>query len=430
MAPSQPHLIVEEGPDKGRTFQVPAGGARIGRSSSNDISLSDPSLSRFHCRVYFKPDGTLWLSDLGSTNATLLNGKVAQEEPLRVGDLIEIGQTRLRVAADRLVQEVLSVPYVDLGLSDATPPEAVRRTPPFRPAIAFLGAFLIVLLLAALFFLLRPDPRQPSRLETPSAASLLPFDLVFEKEEGSTTNLFRYVLVIRDNRMSVQVEDAVGNRRITREKSLAPDVAETLARDLVKMGFFDLASEYLGIAPENRWSLLDITLTHGGRSHRIRVLNRPGPEPLKPILEALETFAEQELGLAALSLPPERLIALARDAWLLGLKCFEERAVRVDNLFQAIRAFQSCLWYLDTIEPKPDFYEEAIAAADRARQALDQEYRDALFEVDKAINQRDWPRAASELRRILIMIPDRSDDRHQQAERRLLDVERRLRRQP
>jgi len=106
------------------------------------------------------------------------------------------------------------------------------------------------------------------------------------------------------------------------------------------------------------------------------------------------------------------------------------RAGRVDNLFQAIRAFQSCLWYLDTIEPKPDFYEEAIAAADRARQALDQEYRDALFEVDKAINQRDWPRAASELRRILIMIPDRSDDRHQQAERRLLDVERRLRRQP
>ncbi len=431
-APS-PHLIVEEGPDKGRSFVVPATGARIGRSSNNDVSLSDPSLSRFHCRVYFKPDGSLWLSDLGSTNATLLNGKPAQDEPLHTGDQIEIGQTRIRVVADHLMPESTMAPRVDLGLAGSSEEreDSFQNRRTLWPMILILGAGGMLLLLFALFLLLR-QPSRPSPIRSNSSASLpsTPFDLLYEKEEGSSTNLFRYVLEIQNDCLSVKAEDAVGNRRITREKKLPPDVTTGLARDLVHMGFFELEAEYQGLPPENRWSLLDFSMSHGGRSHRVRILNRPEPEPIKTIRETLETFAEQELGLAALSLPPERLLALARDSHLLGLKLFEERAVRTDNLYQSLRAFQSCLWYLETIEPKPDFYDEALTTADRVRQTLDREYRDALFEVDKAVNQRDWENAAKELRRILIMIPDRSDERHQQAERRLLEVERRLRRQP
>jgi pSer/pThr/pTyr-binding forkhead associated (FHA) protein len=65
---------VEAGPDTGRRITVPPAGGRIGRSSQNDIELTDPSVSRFQCRVFFKPDGLLWVADLGSTNETLLNG--------------------------------------------------------------------------------------------------------------------------------------------------------------------------------------------------------------------------------------------------------------------------------------------------------------------------------------------------------------------
>jgi pSer/pThr/pTyr-binding forkhead associated (FHA) protein len=44
------HLMVVRGDDTGKAITVPAAGARLGRSSKNDIVLADPSLSRHHCR--------------------------------------------------------------------------------------------------------------------------------------------------------------------------------------------------------------------------------------------------------------------------------------------------------------------------------------------------------------------------------------------
>ena len=104
------HLMVEAGPDKGRTLSVPATGARIGRSSQNDIELTDPSVSRFQCRVFFKPDEMLWIADLGSTNESLVNAKPVLESKLNIGDTIEIGETVIRVVADNLKGIVPSAP--------------------------------------------------------------------------------------------------------------------------------------------------------------------------------------------------------------------------------------------------------------------------------------------------------------------------------
>ena len=63
------HLIVEEGPERGREISIPEAGARVGRARENDIVLDDASLSRFQCRFYFKED-RLYVMDLGSTNCT------------------------------------------------------------------------------------------------------------------------------------------------------------------------------------------------------------------------------------------------------------------------------------------------------------------------------------------------------------------------
>ena len=93
-------LVVERGMDKGRIFDVGKDGARLGRSSQNDVAINDEKLSRHHCRIYFSPDGIPHLSDLGSANETLLNDVPIHEERLKSGDLITIGDTVLRVIED------------------------------------------------------------------------------------------------------------------------------------------------------------------------------------------------------------------------------------------------------------------------------------------------------------------------------------------
>ena len=79
----------------GRRYPMPAGGITIGRSSDNDIHLADKLASRQHTRIEMRGD-VFVLTDLGSTNGTSVNGRHIQEQPLRDGDEILIGHSRLR----------------------------------------------------------------------------------------------------------------------------------------------------------------------------------------------------------------------------------------------------------------------------------------------------------------------------------------------
>ena len=437
------HLRVEEGPDKGRRFTIPPAGARVGRSTGNDIVLMDPSLSRFHCRLFFKPDGSLWINDLGSTNASLVNGKPVPNVPLRAGDTLEFGDTRLIVLNDRpeppAAEKAPSAapPRIDLGLKRE--PEAPARDEPATPSESKPSLVLVVVALAIVavgaVYWLRPNhpARKPAgpgaAVATPSAAPQSnAFDLLYEKEEGSSSNVFRYVLSLHDNALAIQIDDAGSRRHVVREKKLAPEVIQNLIADLAKQPFFELRPDYSGVPQEGEWALRDLTLTLGSRAHRVRVVNQLDPEDFKAIRDTIENFAQNEMGLASLSLPPERLTELAQDACQLGHKYMDERDVRPDNLYNAIHTFEACQWYLETVEPKPAFLADAIASADQARKDLDREYNTRLFEAEKAWSLSDWAKAAEQYRQILALIPDRSDDRHQNALKKQLDVERRLRR--
>ncbi len=439
------HLRVEAGPDLGRRFTIPPGGARVGRSSGNDIVLMDPSLSRFHCRLFFK-DGALWINDLGSTNASLVNGKPAADRPLLTGDLLEFGETRMLILNDQPepaaaaagtaapVDAPAPPARLDLGLGhDSEAPTRDGARTQSKPSLVLIVVALAVIVVGAVFLLKAPRGRHATArpaagLPGAAAAQQESFEFSYEKEDGSTNNLFRYVLTLRDSTLAAQIDDAASRRHVLREKKLAPEVVKNLREDLSKLGFFDLRSEYAGVPPEGEWAARDLTLTLGTRTHRVRVVNRLDPEEFKAIRDMLETFAQNELSLASLTLAPERLAELAQQSFQLGHKYMDERDVRPDNLYNAIRTFEACQWYLETVEPKPDFYLDAVATAEQARKDLDKEYNVRLFEAEKAWSLSDWPRAAEQYRQILSLIPDRSDERHQNALKKQLDVERRFRR--
>ena len=75
----------------GRRLVVGTSGVVIGRSRQCDIVIDDPNVSRRHAEV--RPQGGAWvLSDLGSTNGSVLNGRRIEEpEVIEPGDEIEIG---------------------------------------------------------------------------------------------------------------------------------------------------------------------------------------------------------------------------------------------------------------------------------------------------------------------------------------------------
>ncbi|CAN5692465.1 hypothetical protein BH20ACT23_BH20ACT23_29480 [soil metagenome] len=89
------HLIVRDGPLRGRRFEVQSGEVTIGRESTDVLIEDDSEVSRNHA-VVRATDGGVEVEDLGSTNGTFVNERrISEPTRLSVGDILRVGQTRL-----------------------------------------------------------------------------------------------------------------------------------------------------------------------------------------------------------------------------------------------------------------------------------------------------------------------------------------------
>ena len=83
----------------GRQYAVAMGQTTIGRGEQAQIRLPDVGISRRHARVDY--DGTqVLVTDLGSTNGTMVNGQRITTVAIRPGDVIQLGTTSLTLHLD------------------------------------------------------------------------------------------------------------------------------------------------------------------------------------------------------------------------------------------------------------------------------------------------------------------------------------------
>ena len=442
------HILIEAGEDKGLRITVPPGGGRLGRSSKNDFVLRDPLLSRHHCRLYFKPDQGLWITDLGSANDTIVNGKQIHDERLRPGDVIMLGDTVLKVLNDGTesaptpaapvaapvaaptpdrAKETVPEPVVDLGLAPPKPLDKKATRKLSTGPLLIIGSLVIALALAAWVpKLFRSNPSEDEKPTSPSDPSDYALEINYEKVQANPKNVFRYNLQITgDHVLAVQIDDLENNRHLRKEKKLDADYTRELASFIFESGFFALRDEYRGVQPDllEQW---EITVSVGRRTHSVCVANRLEPEPFKAVRERIEVCGKNELGLWTMPFSTEELIQMADESHLRGQKLYDEREIRYGNLAAAMKDFEEASWYLEEVEPKPDFFSEILASLSDCKRELQEQYDDFNFKAERAIRMRSWEEAAVALRTICEMIPDRADPRNGEARRKLLDVETRM----
>lgn len=84
-------LVWEEG-GKDQEQAVGSAGLTIGRSTDNDLTVTDLQASRFHCKVMPEAEGFI-VVDVGSSNGTFINNdRVDESNILLDGDKLIIGQ--------------------------------------------------------------------------------------------------------------------------------------------------------------------------------------------------------------------------------------------------------------------------------------------------------------------------------------------------
>jgi len=86
-------VLLEDGRDA-KAYRLDKDTVAIGRLPECDIVISDPGASRRHATIT-RDDGEYVLTDLGSTNGTIVNDEPVGEHVLSDGDRITIGNTVL-----------------------------------------------------------------------------------------------------------------------------------------------------------------------------------------------------------------------------------------------------------------------------------------------------------------------------------------------
>jgi FHA domain len=131
-----PFLSGLEGAGQGLRFHLPYDMATIGRSDTNTVVLQEGMASRIHAEIRF--DGRDFkLADRNSTNGTLLNGELVSAADLNFGDVIGIGETRLRFTC-----EAAEAAATDPASAEVAYEAMIRLAPTCRPALKGLQELL------------------------------------------------------------------------------------------------------------------------------------------------------------------------------------------------------------------------------------------------------------------------------------------------
>jgi pSer/pThr/pTyr-binding forkhead associated (FHA) protein len=418
---------ITKGKRVGHEFEVRASEIHLGRRSDNDLVLDDESASGHH--AVFVPDrGGVLVRDCESVNGILVNGKSVKSAPLGPGDRVTVGMTEIEALREDEEEPRDSTRLADEGRGKK-PPRAGKSSSRWKVAVAAL----LVLAVAAMAWKVfqKMEHRRPTAVPSRAAEAKGPtladdfFRLRYEKVEASAENIFRYEMRIENDSISIAVDDLKQSRKLRRNKSIDPKQAVDIRDAITDQQVFSLPPRIEGKSAglHDSWRL---SVVMRGEAHDLEVLNRIPPENFKRLCAILENFGEAELGMVALSMSGDELKKRAAEAFQRARKLYDERFVNSENLFNAIKAYTETIWYLDSIEPKPSIFADAIHGKQKAGDELDQQVKDHEFRAQRHIQLKEWFKARDELAAILQKIPDSADRHNQDARIRLLDIEKRL----
>jgi hypothetical protein len=98
-APGGPARNVRLIANDGRNYPLSIGSTVIGRGDQANMRLPDVGISRRHARLDYDGNQVV-LTDLGSTNGTMVNGQRISAVALNPGDMIQLGTTTLTFRVD------------------------------------------------------------------------------------------------------------------------------------------------------------------------------------------------------------------------------------------------------------------------------------------------------------------------------------------
>lgn len=313
---------------------------------------------------------------------------------------------------------------VDLGFAPEAAPEHSSLS--LRPILWGVAA-LSVLAVGMIWIFNGPKEKKPEDFGFAKSDDKT-LELYYEKIDASFDRLMRYEMSISaDGVLRMKLDEIGGKtppRAVREEKKLPPERVAKVREEIEKAAFFSFKPLYHEIGVKaDRINSTDLAVVIGKRAYRSRTENMMPPEIYQKLCDSLETFSKNELGAWGVALPSEVLLEKAVEARKIGEQYYEKKELAIGNLHMAIQSFKQALFFMKTLSPKPDFYEETRTEVTRCEAELEEQYKILSFEATRAINLREWNKARDFLQKICELIPVYEDTRYKEARNKMLEIE-------
>ena len=138
--PVRYRLLMRQGPNPGKIYELNKDILTIGRDVNNDIVIADAEVSRSHARLTVQAGGYL-VEDLGSTNGSFVDGqRLTSPQLLRPGAILNLGETvslEFQAAEEEVVATKIASPVVAAAMEttpdSVAPPTVIEPSPPAAP---------------------------------------------------------------------------------------------------------------------------------------------------------------------------------------------------------------------------------------------------------------------------------------------------------
>lgn len=428
-------LLFLSGERQGQMHDLAPQGTHLGREEDNDVILADGQASRYHAKIE-RAEGIWRLEDLNSRNGVYMNGeKVNGTANLNVGDLIRIGTIELRVTDD---EGNAPIPGGDSGTDQAGAGEAPKQGLPPKARLAVLagGLFLAMIVLGLLLFGGgsgnggNGQPVNGGNGTTPhGSGALTPREdlppsalrVYLERMRYGADGIHRYEIEIHEGRLSLVLDDVKNGVRARPEPAeLSENQLDELCRALLTTEFLTLQSPPPG-ERRNEQEQLTLMVAQGPYGNVFRLDNGPALsvyEVADDNVDRLVMLAQEEF---EIMIDVGDSAATAEREYELGKDRVAKREIRPENWSEGIRNLATAIKLVTYMDPKPEWYEDAVTTLREQRAIFDAYIKKLLDDAQFARAAGDCQTALVKYREVTALLKDQRDDpRYDEARKGIL----------
>lgn len=451
----------------GQSFKVDASGTTIGRESDNSVQLPMGGVSRYHAKIQCDAAGKWTIRDLGSTNGTFVDDvPVKGDAEIVNGSIITIGDQILRFIDDSAAEptpalqtegqkpqgqtsgplfffrpkstdsqqqapadappkqgqqqalfSTLTSPSVSITEAEISRGLFTRKEEKKQPVARtkkILGnvIFALIVFLAAcvglwIFLKLNETPKTPAPQQTVKKKVENPFVLYYEKESVSGSAVFRFTLLVENDRMEVTLDEPLNKRRYYElfNDPIPEELIAKLKQEILDTGFMELQQEKIAGTSEDRRQHRRIMVGFDSKFCDVKVTNDVS-ETFNRVETIINEILLDEYDLGVISQDVDRILEDAKSFLFVAEEAFRNIDTTPSNLPKAISNYKLALRRYQLFDdPKPAEWKIARDGLRNAEAKMEEIHQDGLRNVRLFNQQGDYARAVEECNRLLEVFP-------------------------